>query len=204
MNSPHRHTAVIRRTALGIAAIGALTLGACSSEDATPTSVAGEATSTTAETTSSTTTEPTTTTEAGDESGEADLVGTWTATAASILAANTANLGGAPAFDCAGDIIMEFTDIGTISRSGNLSCGMNGIEAAGTISTTAEYATPAPGKLTVSDAVSLGVITLGGREVPFPDSFGDGEGTYTVDGSTLTIVFNAPQVGEVTQVYTRA
>lgn len=194
-------SAIIRPSLIALAAVGALVAGACSSDDPAPTSVDTESTTTSEATT--TTPETTSTTEGGDTEQASDLVGTWTASAASIFAANTANLGGPGLTECAGDIVMQFSDIGTISRSGNVSCGMGGLTAEGTISTTAEYATPAPGRLTVSDTVTLGVVTLGGREVPFPDSFGDGEGTYTVDGSTLTIVFNIAPVGEVTQVYTR-
>lgn len=194
----------LRRTSTGLAAICVLALVGCSSDDSTSTSVDGEST-TTSEATSSTTStsEVTSTTAEGDSAEAGDLVGSWTATAASILAANTANLGGGGLSDCAGDIVMAFSDIGTLSRSGNISCSMAGLTAEGTISTTAEYATPSPGQLVVTDTVTLGVAALGGQEIPFPDSFGDGEATYTVDGSTLTIVFNIAPVGEVKQVYNR-
>ena len=58
--------------------------------------------------------------------------------------------------------------------------------------------------LTVADTRNDGTISLGGRAVPFPDAFGDGDATYAIEGSTLRITFGGPGVGTVTQTYRRS
>jgi hypothetical protein len=188
-------------TAGAVAAL--LLLGACGSDTDSEGGASESSTTEATASTTSSTAESTTTTRAATDEG-ADLVGTWTVSAGDILAANTANLGGTGAMTCDGTITMTFAENGTLSRAGNVACGMGPIQGDGTISTTAEYAVTAPGELTISSTVTLGVLQLGGQEIPFPDGFGDGSATYSVAGGTLTLTFAEGSVGQVTQTYARA
>lgn len=189
----------------------ALTLGAagCGSGGSDGSEGTGGATTsdapTTTEARATSTTEATTTTDGADRSSR-EIVGTWTADAGDILSANTANVGGAGGLTCEGPITMTFTDEGTFSRAGNVSCtGPGGLSGSGTIATTGEWFFDADtGGLVISGTVADGVLTLQGREVPFPDSFGDGQAEYSVDGDQLEITFTIDPVGTVTQTYARA
>lgn len=150
--------------------------------------------------------DPTTTTTAAVTTSTApttgDIEGSWVADASDILAANTANVGGT-GVDCSGPITMTFAADGTFDRSGTVSCSLGGMTASGTISTSGRYAV-ADDQITISGTTPGGRMTLGGRSVPTPDSFGDGAATYEVSGNTLTITFTESPVGTVTQTYQRA
>lgn len=145
------------------------------------------------------TTDVTTTTEASS----GDLEGAWVADAAEILAANTANLGGTGGLGCTGPITMTFTAEGTYDRSGEVTCSVGGTTASGSVSTSGRYAIEGS-RLTVSGTTSGGTMSMGGTEIPTPDSFGDGTADYEVSGDTLTITFSDPSVGTITQTYQRA
>lgn len=147
-------------------------------------------------------TDTTSTTSTTTPSG-GDLVGAWTADASDILGANTANVGGPRGLSCAGPITMTFTDEGTYTRNGSVSCSAGALSAAGTLATSGSYRTSGDA-LTVADTRNDGTISLGGRAVPFPDAFGDGDATYAIEGSTLRITFGGPGVGTVTQTYRRS
>ena len=101
-----------------------------------------------------------------------------------------------------GPITMTFTDEGTYTRNGSVSCSAGALSAAGTLATSGSYRTSGDA-LTVADTRNDGTISLGGRAVPFPDAFGDGDATYAIEGSTLRITFGGPGVGTVTQTYRR-
>lgn len=134
---------------------------------------------------------------------DTDLTGTWTADAASILAANTANTGNPAGLTCSGPISMTFTDGGTFSRSGAVTCGSGAISASGTVATNGRYAVDGT-ILTVSGTTNTGALALGVRSVPFPDAWGDGDATVSVQGETLEVTFTEGPVGTVTQTYRRA
>ena len=132
-----------------------------------------------------------------------DLEGSWVADAADILAANTANVGGAGGLSCSGPITMTFAADGTYDRSGSVSCSVAGTTASGTISTSGRYGLDG-GQLVVTGTTSGGRMAMGGTEIPTPDSFGDGTADYEVRGDTLAITFTDTSVGTVTQTYQRA
>lgn len=204
-------------TRAGFAAFGVAVamLSGCGSDD-TPAEAPAETTDETAladggtttpaptSTSASTTTPDDTPATSSPEGLESELLGTWTASAADILSANTANLGGAGMTACDGEISMTFNDGGTLSRAGNVACSIGAVRADGTISTTADYDVDAPGSLTIRNTVTLGIATLGGREIPFPDAFGDSSARFRVEGDVLSIEFTNPAVGSVTQQYTRS
>ena len=63
--------------------------------------------------------DPTTTAAEEDGATGGDLVGTWTADAAELLAANTANLGGAGAVSCSGPVTLDLAQDGTFTHTGD-------------------------------------------------------------------------------------
>lgn len=187
--------------------ISAVALVACGGDDGEESSdsTTTEAPSTT-EATSTTTADETTTTVGGGDSGESsDLEGSWVADADDLIGANTANLGGAAGLACTGDVTMTFSNDGTLQRSGELSCSVAGspIAAEGEVDTTGDYAVEGD-TVTISNTQNNGRASLGGQSIPTPDSWGDGEATFQIDGDTLTLTFTATAVGQVTQTYTRS
>lgn len=184
-------------------AVGCLVVlgGACGSDEAAEDTTT--TTPTTAEATTSTTepNEPTTSTATA---GSTDLEGSWVADAADILAANTANVGEAGGLSCTGEIRMTFAG-GRLDRTGDVTCGVPGspITADGTISTTGTYTVDGD-TLTITDTESGGRAVLAGREIPTPDSWGDGVATFRIDGDVLTIDFTDTAVGAVSQTYRRS
>lgn len=174
-----------------------LMLIGCSSSDdgGTGDSTPGTATATTAPgtATSSSLTDPAT---------GGDLVGSWTADASDILAANTVNVGGAGAVLCNGPLVMTFSDDGSFDRSGTITCAIADMSFTGTLSSVGRW--EATGStLIISETTTSGTMLLGGVEMPVPDSFGDGTGVYSVAGDTLTITFTIAPVGTVVQIYGR-
>lgn len=131
----------------------------------------------------------------GPTPGSAELVGTWTADASQILAANTANLGGSGAVSCRGPIDMTFNSDGTYSRRGSVDCSVRGRSMRGAVSTAGQY-TVAGNVLTISRTRLEG-------DGPVPDAWGDGTAQFAITGPTLSITFSNPSVGTVTQQYTR-
>ncbi len=175
----------------GMAALGVgfvLMLGACSS--------GGGGTSSSSPPDASGTPTTTGTPSPGPTSGSAELVGTWTADASQILAANTANLGGSGAVTCRGPIVMTFNPDGTYSRRGSVTCSVRGRSMRGAVSTAGHY------------AVEGNVLTISRTRLegdgPVPDAWGDGAAQFSVAGPTLNITFSNPSVGTVTQQYTRS
>lgn len=135
----------------------------------------------------------------GSPSATADgavLVGRWQADAGSILAANTANVGGPGAISCSGPIVMTFTAAGTYSRAGRIRCAVRGQAVTGAVATVGDYATSGD-VLTVSRTRREG-------SGPVPDAWGDGTATYSITGDTLAITFTQGPVGTVTQHYQRS
>lgn len=137
-----------------------------------------------------------------DPASGGDLLGSWTADAGDILAANTVNVGGAGAVVCTGPIVMSFRDDGSFDRSGTISCAVAGMSVTGTLSSVGRYESTGS-TLIISSSTTSGTMLMGGVEVPVPDSFGDGTGEYSVVGDTLTITFNIEPVGAVAQIYAR-
>jgi hypothetical protein len=184
-----------------IALGAALVASGCGGDDAAETTTTADATTTTEVTT---TTEATTTTGGGDAAGSSELDGSWVADAGDLLAANTANVGGTGGLTCTGEITMTFAD-GKLERSGDVSCSAPGspISAEGSIVTTGDYAVDGD-VLTITGTSSTGRASLAGTEIPTPDSWGDGEATFRIEGDTLTIEFTETAVGAVTQTYTRS
>lgn len=142
--------------------------------------------------------DPTSTTEAADASAGGDLVGTWTADAADLLGANTANLGGPGAVTCSGPVTLELADDGTFTHGGDVTCSVpGGPSASGTITSTGRW------------SVDGTTVTLSGTETTsdvdgISQLIGDGSATFAVEGDQLTVTFTVDPVGEVSQVYTRA
>lgn len=130
------------------------------------------------------------------------LVGSWTADAGDILAANTVNLGGAGALVCEGPIVMTFNVDGTFDRSGEVSCTIAGMSAVGTIVSVGNWEDTGT-TLIISGSSTSGTMTMGGTVIPLADSFGDGTGDYSIVGDTLSVTFTIDPVGAVTQIYTR-
>lgn len=199
-------TAVVRsRRAIALVLAAALSvawLGACSSDDgdATDADPAEETTTSVAEGPGPD--DETTTTATVPETTGGDLVGTWEAEAGELLAANTANLGGAPDIDCEGTITLEFGDDGSFSQQGEATCSTAGISASLNIETVGRYET-SDGTLTITEAETLGTMEAGGMSQPAEAGFGVGEAAYEVDGDTLSVTFTDPSVGTVTQTYQR-
>jgi len=150
-----------------------------------------------------TVTAPSTGEDPGDLGGRSggDLVGTWVADASELLAANTANLGGTPGLDCSGTITMTFHP-DTFERAGTVTCTVGAMSVAGTAGSTGAWSADGD-TLSVSDTVTSGSIDVAGTPMPFPDAWGDGEGTWSVEGEVLQVTFIDPAVGNVTQTYRR-
>lgn len=130
------------------------------------------------------------------------LLGSWTADAGAILAANTINVGGVGSLVCEGPIVMTFNADGSFDRSGEVSCTIAGTSAVGTIVSVGNWQDTGT-TLIISGSSTSGTMTMGGTVVPLADSFGDGTGDYSIVGDTLTITFTIDPVGTVTQIYTR-
>jgi hypothetical protein len=135
--------------------------------------------------------EPTTTT-----ANAANLEGTWLADAGDLVGGNG---GTGTGLACTGPISMTFEQ-GTFTRTGTVTCTAAGMSGSGTLQSRGTYTTDGD-QLTITGTTNTGTMTIAGRDVPFPDSWGDGTGTYTIDGPTLTITFVLPTVGTVTQTY---
>ena len=190
---------------LAVAALG-LALVACSSSESDGGSTEDGVTTTSAyfgggtdDATSTTATDGSTTTSAADEGAtDGDLVGTWTADAADLLAANTANLGGPGAVTCSGPVSLELADDGTFTHTGDITCEVPGGPAAsGTITSTGRWSADGT-TVTLSDTSTTSEVE------GISQLIGDASAAYVVDGDTLTVTFAFDPVGEVSQVYTRA
>lgn len=190
---------------LAVAALG-LALVACSSsesdggseEDGVTTTSAyfGDGTDDAASTTAA---DGSTTTSAADAGAtDGDLVGTWTADAADLLAANTANLGGSGAITCSGPVSLDLADDGTFTHTGDITCEVpGGPSASGTITSTGRWSADGT-TVTLSDTSTTSEVE------GISQLIGDASAGYVVDGDTLTVTFSFDPVGEVSQVYTRA
>ena len=147
--------------------------------------------------------ETSSTTEAADDGGadggvDGDLVGTWTADAGDLLAANTANFGGTSTLTCSGPVTMVLSDDGTFTHGGEVTCGVaGGPSATGTVTTTGSWQADGT-KVTLSGATSTSDLD------GMTGLVGDGSADYVVEGDQLTVTFTIDPVGEVSQVYTRA
>jgi len=187
-----------RWLAFPLAVLAVATMAACSSDEGDDASTdapsGGDTVTTVAEV------DDTVATTVAD-SASSDIEGTWTIDAGELLAANTANLGAAPAFLCTGPINMTFAE-GTYTRGGEMTCTADSITGGGTLQSTGNY-TVDGSTITVSNSVSSGSLTFDGATVPFSDSLGAGSYDYEVNGDSLKITFSDPSVGEVTTTYTR-
>ncbi len=169
-------------------------LSACSSADDEP-----------ANESKSTTTQGSNKTKSGNSSGVAsELIGTWNADAADVLAANTANLGGTPGLDCSGLVSLTFTENAS-SGGGNVSCTVPqaNIEVTGEVSWNCTSTTNS-NVLTNKDCQHSGTVAYGSQEIPIPEIISNGDAKYKIDGDTLTLTFDEESVGKVIQTYTRA
>lgn len=190
------------RSIVAVVAAIVVILSACGGDDDAAETTTSEAPTSTEATSTTADEAPSTTT--GGAAGSSELDGSWVADAGDLLAANTANVGGTAGLSCTGQVTMTFIG-GRLERSGDVSCGVAGspITAEGTILTTGDYTVDGD-VLTITGTSSTGRASLAGNEIPTPDSWGDGEATYRIEGDTLTIDFTDTAVGAVTQIYTRA
>ena len=143
-------------------------------------------------------TEDTTTTAADEATADGDLVGTWTADAGDLIAANTANLGGPGGLSCSGPVTLELGEDGTYSHTGDVTCSATGgPSVSGAITSTGRWATDGT-TITLSETETTTAID------GIPQLVGDGSATYAIEGDDLLVTFTIDPVGEVTQTYTRA
>jgi hypothetical protein len=204
--------------ALFVASLGLVVLAGCGSDD----DEIGESSTTTEASADDTTTtalggdgdgeddgsddggdDTTTTSEAAEGGG--DIVGTWTADAAAILGANTANLGGAGGLDCTGPVTLDFKANGTFSHTATATCSAaGGMSATATIDSSGSYEVTGD-QLQVVAAVNNGSMEVAGTVQEVPIGLTEGQAVdFAVDGDTLTFTFTDASVGTVTQTYTRS
>jgi hypothetical protein len=196
-------------------AVVALALSGCGSDpadeaDGSATTAASPTTSEPPTSGAPTTTEATTTTE-GRADSPYPIVGTWTADAGQILAANTANLGGTPGLGCEGEIVMTFTAEGTFTRTGEVVCGGQNpmVNATGSFSTSGEWYHDADTGQLVTDVSSTdGQILFPNMDeddaATFSDPWSAGAADYQVVDGVLEVTFTDASVGTVTQKYVQA
>lgn len=180
-----------RSVGLALPLLSVLLLVGCDSGD----DAGSGATTTTAN--SSSTTDP-----SSSPAASGSVLGSWTADAGAILAANTINVGGTGSMVCTGPILMTFNADGSFDRSGNVACTIAGTSGVGTIVSVGQWEETGT-TLIISGSSTSGTMTIGGTVVPLPDSFGDGTADYSIAGDTLTITFTIDPVGTVIQIYTR-
>lgn len=157
-----------------------------------------------AATTSATEARSTTTRAARPGSSGGDLEGTWTADAADVLSANLANLGGVPGgLACSGPVTLTFTEE-TVTWSGEVTCRMGdtGLEATGSLRSEGSYRVEGS-EIVVSGSRTSGSLSLAGQSIPVPAGISDGTVRYRIDGDTLSLSYDNPSVGTVTQTYSR-
>lgn len=194
-----------------------LALSACGSGDADSSSTdvvaaaAGgestDATGTTDDSMSSSSDPQSTTTTTTLVAARNTLAGEWRASAADILSANLANLGGMP-MTCIGEIVMNLNDDGSFARGGSMVCSIDGVKILG------QFVNSSGTWEATSDTITVTVTSNDGYAESFagggaptrmalPDG-GYSSAEYEVTATTLTVTFTEPSVGTVTQVYTRA
>jgi len=173
-----------------------LVAAGCGSDD--------ESSTTTTNSAGSETESTTTTTEAAVDTSGA-LVGEWTAEAQDIIGANTSNLGGVGGdIMCTGTLHLTFNADGTFENTGEVVCTVAGASATGAITSTGNWTAGSEGNITISETVSSGTLTMGPVELPIEAGMSDGEFEYSIDGDQLALTFTDPNVGTVTQMWTRA
>lgn len=155
--------------------------------------------------TSTTSTDTGATTTAPPAGGGGRLDGTtWTADARDILAANFANVGAPEGFSCTGPMTLRF-EAGQVSFGGEVACrdDDSGIDGSGSLRNDGSYEVSGS-ELTLSGMRTSGTITVMGAAVPAPQVFTDTVARFRISGDTLSITFDAPGLGTITQRYERS
>lgn len=128
----------------------------------------------------------------------------WVADARDILAANFANVGGPEGFSCTGPMTLRFTD-GRVSFGGEVTCrdDDSGLDGGGSLRNEGSY-TVSGSELTLAGMQTSGTITVMGAAMPAPQVLTDTVARYRISGDTLSITFDAPGLGTITQRYERS
>ena len=203
-----------RRTgvAASIVALAVIGLGACSSSGgsdtaSSTTAPAGVTTTATSGSGASTTTAPAATTTAPATTSTApagpSLVGTWTADAHDLLAANTANVHVPTAVDCNGPVNLTFGPRGRFVQTGTATCTVRGRSGVATYDSAGRWVLNG-NRLTIAGVTSHSRITILGTTVPLGGGLFAGGADVSTSGTTLTITYTGPEVGTIVQTYTRA
>jgi len=131
-----------------------------------------------------------------------NVAGSWVADAGAVIAANTANIGGAGAISCTGPLTLTFAG-GQVSLRGEYSCtAPGGLTGTGSVTSTGQYRVSGS-TLVVTGATTNAVVRIAGTEVPIGLGLNNGETQFSVSGNQLKLTFTAAPVGTVTNVYTR-
>lgn len=172
----------------------------------TPTTGAVTSTADDGTTSSATSTEPVDTTVDPVPSTVAvdarDIEGGWLSDAQTILEANTANVE-PPDVDCDGLIEIKFT-AGKLSQSGEVDCSFadSPVTVHGLIDVLADYRVDGD-RLMISGSVNNTQLSIGAIPGSVLTFIGDGEATWSVEHEVLTIEFDSPAAGHITQTWLR-
>ena len=148
------------------------------------------------------TTTPATTTAASAAAAGGAVTGSWVADAGAVIAANTANVGGAGGISCTGPLTLTFTG-SQVSLRGEYSCtAPGGLTGTGSVTSAGQYRVSGS-TLVVTGASTNAVVRIAGTEVPIGLGLNDGETQFAVSGNQLKLTFTAAAIGTVTNVYTR-
>jgi hypothetical protein len=124
------------------------------------------------------------------------------ADAGAVIAANTANVGGAGGISCTGPLTLTFTG-SQVSLRGEYSCtAPGGLTGTGSVTSAGQYRVSGS-TLVVTGASTNAVVRIAGTEVPIGLGLNDGETQFAVSGNQLKLTFTAAAIGTVTNVYTR-